>query len=217
MKIYIPSIVQELQTFYGELLYSPTSFLNIPSHLAALAQRMYKGVQEQESVIFTEISNYHKDFLGKKEKINPLTFTLEDCQQTIANEYGFSDWEAVKQLGDVQYDFQFERAVNLLLAGDSPTLQQLITQYPYLLSATSSYGHQATLLHYVASNGVEFWRQQVPMNLPAITSYLLSVGTDIDARMKVYGGNFDTYALLTSSAHPKAAGILEEMKEILNR
>ena len=92
-----------------------------------------------------------------------------------------------------------------------------IRDSPYLLSATSSYGHQATLLHYVASNGVEFWRQQVPMNLPAITSYLLSAGANRDATMKVYGGDFDTYALLVSSAHPLAVGVLEEMKMILNR
>ncbi len=217
MKIYIPSIVQDLKLFYGELLYDIASFPNIPAHLAALAKYMYKGVKQKQPVIFTEISNYHKDYLGKKDTINPATFTLADCQQTIANEYGFPNWESVEQLGNLQYDFQFERAVNLLLAGDLDALQQLITSFPYLLTATSLYGHQATLLHYAGSNGVEFWRQQVPMNLPAITSYLLEAGADKNATMKVYGGDFDTYALLVSSAHPKAAGILEEMELMLNR
>lgn len=215
MKIHIPSIVQQLQDFYGDLLYDLTNFPSILTHLTALAQRMYEGVQQQYPTIFTEISNYHKDYLGKKDQINPLNFNLKDCQQTIANEYGFSNWQAVDQLGELQYDFQFEKAVNILLAGDLPALQELITQYPYLLSAESPYGHQATLLHYVGSNGVEFWRQQVPLNLPEITSYLLTAGADKNATMKVYGGDFDTYALLVSSAHPLAAGILEEMKKVL--
>jgi len=216
MKIYIPSIVKELQDFYGELLYSIDSFPNIPTHLTALAQRLSEGVQQSHPAIFSEISNYHKDYLGKKERINPNSFSLADCQQTIANEYGFSNWKAVQQLGNLQYDFKFEQAVNLLLSGKITTLKELITAHPYLLSTTSPYGHQATLLHYVASNGVEFWRQQVPLNLPEITSYLLLAGADKETTMKVYGGDFDTYALLVTSAHPHGAGIMDEMKGLFS-
>lgn len=217
MKVYIPLIIQELKSFYGELLYNIKSFPDIPTHLAALSQRLWEGVQQEHPAIFTEISNYHKDYLGKKEQINPTSFGLADCQQTIANEYGFPNWEAVQELGNLQYDFRFEQAVNLLLAGEIVELKALIMTHPYLLSATSLYGHRATLLHYVASNGVEFWRQQVPLNLPEIASYLILTGADKEATMKVYGGEFDTYALLVTSAHPKGAGILEAMKRVFEQ
>jgi len=215
MKIYIPSIVKKLQEFYGDLLYNIDSYPTIPTHLTALAQRQLEGVQQVHPAILSEISNYHKDYLGKKEQINPKIFSLADCQQTIANEYGFPNWQAVQELGNLQYDFRFEQAVNVLLSGKVAELKELLTTHPYLLSATSRYGHQATLLHYVASNGVEFWRQQVPLNLPEITSYLLSVGANKEATMKVYGGEFHAYALLVTSAHPHSAGLIEVMKKTL--
>jgi len=64
---------------------------------------------------------------------------------------------------------------------------------------------------------VAFWRQQVPLNLVAITEFLLEAGADRRATMKVYGGAFDTYSLLVTSVHPLAAGILEEMKVVFCR
>ena len=174
MEIYIPPIVQELQTFYGAVLYGVASFPTISSHLTALAQRLWEGVQQQHPAIYSEINNYHPSYLGKSaDFLKNIPLTHLDCQQTIASEYGFTNWAAVKQLGDLAYDLNFEQAVNLLLRGDVLALQQLLANFPYLLSATSRYGHQATLLHYVASNGVAFWRQQVPLNLVAITKLSL--------------------------------------------
>ena len=86
---------------------------------------------------------------------------------------------------------------------------------PDLIFQKSKFGHQATLLHYVASNGVEFWRQIVPHNLPEMISYLIEKGADKNAKMKVYGGEFSVLPLLESSAHPYAAGIADQMIEIL--
>ena len=79
----------------------------------------------------------------------------------------------------------------------------------------SQYGHRASLLNYAGSNGVEFWRQQVPLNLAEIVIYLLEAGADKNATMKVYGGEFNTFELLTTSIHPLRARIMEEMKLIL--
>ena len=39
---------------------------------------------------------------------------------------------------------------------------------PSLIHRRSSFGHRSTLLHYVGSNGVETYRQRVPMNLAEI-------------------------------------------------
>jgi len=67
------------------------------------------------------------------------------------------------------YKLIIEQAVNYLLSGQKAELQQLLEEFPHLISATSKYGHQATILHYTASNGVEFWRQKVPYNLVEMT------------------------------------------------
>lgn len=215
MDLYIASLVHELKVFYGDLLYDIEEYPNIQSHLSALAQRMYEGVQQNHPFIISEISNYNKQYLGKKELIDKKTFSLQDCEQTIANEYGFDDWSTLCQIENLKYDNDFERAVNYLLGGDIDSLKDLITTQPQLLHARSKYGHGATLLNYAGSNGVEFWRQQVPSNLGEIVAYLLDAGVDKGAKMKVYGGEFDTYQLLVTSIHPLKAGIMEEMKSLL--
>ena len=215
MKVYVPEIVVELRNFYGNYLYDINSYSSIQEHLGAIAQRMYEGIKQNLPFIKTEISNYHKDFLGKKELIDPNLFSLIDCQQTIANEYGYQNWEEVNQYSKINYNNIFENAVNLMLEGNLIALKNLIEENPNLLTLKSKYGHEATLLNYAASNGVEFWRQQVPMNLPEIVSYLIEVGVDKSATMKVYGGNYNTYELLITSIHPLKAGILEEMKVLL--
>ena len=176
---------------------------------------MYEGVNEKRSFIFQEINNYHKDFLGKPiEDLKAINLTLVDCQNTIAHEYGFESWEAIAD--DLEYDKEFELAVEFLLNGKLELLQSAIGTSPDLLFRKSQFGHKATLLHYVASNGVEFWRQVVPSNLPAMTKWLIEKGADKNAKMKVYGGDFAVLALLESSAHPYAAGVIEEMKALLN-
>ena len=215
MKLHIPDHVQHLKEFYGALLYNLEAFPNITAHLAALAQRMHEGVKRKEQFILQEISNYHKDYLGKIDQIDSESFSLAACRQTIANEHGFSDWTAVEQLGNISYDLDFESAVNDLLAGNLTSLEKLISAKPDLLVSRSVYGHNATLLHYTASNGVEMWRQQVPLNLPEITALLLDAGADKAATMSVYNGEFITYELLVTSIHPLKAGIMEKMKSIL--
>jgi len=215
IKVYVPEIVVQLKDFYADYLEDLGSYPSIYIHLKVLAQRLNEGVQEKEKSVLTEISNYHKDYLGKKELIDPKEFTLEDCQQTIANEYGFPDWLTLAQQTQKPYNLNFEHAVSLLLSGNLTSLTELITDKPQLLQTRSQYGHQATLLNYAGSNGVEFWRQQVPSNLPEITRFLINAGADKSATMKVYGGHYNTYELVVTSAHPEAAGLMEEMKEAL--
>ncbi|MBT8235991.1 MAG: hypothetical protein KJO04_07345, partial [Bacteroidia bacterium] len=61
--IYIPTLVLEIQHFYGELLDTPP-ILEVKTHLQQLAQRMYQGILSQEEAVLYEINNYHKDYLG---------------------------------------------------------------------------------------------------------------------------------------------------------
>ncbi len=217
MKIYKNKIVEGISDFYGALLFETDRYSTIKDHLAAIADRMWEGIQEKNNVLYHEISNYHPGFLGKTfDELSKTEFTLEDCTATIACEYGFSNWQHLEMaLGETAYNLNFELAVNNLINRNLEALKQQITHYPGLVKQRSQYGHGATLLHYTASNGVELWRQQVPANLPEITVYLLETGADVHAEMKIYGGEYATLALLTSSAHPFDAGVGEEMVELL--
>lgn len=216
MKMYQAKVVKEINAFYGDLLYALDKFPTIISHLEALTHRMYEGVRSKTDCVFIEINNYHKDHLGKPiGALQTLNLSLEDCKMTIANEYGFQNWSALEQEGNKSYSIPFEQAVNAVLSGDLQLLKVLLQQYPKLIHQRSQYGHQATLLHYTASNGVEFWRQKVPLDLVEVTEYLLDCGANHDAKMRVYGGEFNTFALLKTSAHPRQAGLLEGMENLL--
>jgi ankyrin repeat protein len=67
--------------------------------------------------------------------------------------------------------------------------------------------HRSTLLHYVASNGVEGYRQKTPKNAVEVAAILLKAGAEVDGLANLYGGECTTMALLVSSCHPARAGV----------
>jgi ankyrin repeat protein len=72
------------------------------------------------------------------------------------------------------------------------------------------FAHHATLVHYVAANGVEFSRQwRTPANAVAILRLLVDRGADPDAVCDAYGGGpaQTPLCLLVSSAPPATAGV----------
>jgi ankyrin repeat protein len=73
------------------------------------------------------------------------------------------------------------------------------------------------LLHYVAANGVEDFRQKTPANAVAIARALLEAGAAVDAPAETYegGANQTTMNLLVSSAHPAEAGLQPALVETL--
>lgn len=216
MDIYTPKIVDQLRVFYGDLLQRQDTYQSIASHLEALAGRMWEGVREGNEIVFQEIANYHSDHLGRSyEVLGGLNLNISDCLHAIANEYGFKHWaEAAQQL--MPYEMEFERTVDRLLAGDIGGLKGSLGRNPALIRKHSRYGHGATLLHYTVSNGVEIWRQQVPINLPDLVTYLLENGADPSAKMKVYGGEYTSSELLLSSLHPRNAGIFDELRHLMD-
>ena len=129
----------------------------------------------------------------------------------IARDHGFTSWPDVAG----ECDPVFERAVDAVVLGRLWDLDCLLADAPDLVSRRSAYGHRATLLHYTAANGVEIRRQVVPANAAELTALLLEAGADPAARLHAYGGNPDTLAMLKSSAHPRAAGVAEEIERVL--
>jgi len=216
MKIYKPPVVIELEQFYGELLFPFNTYPKVIDHLAALSKRLYQGIQIKHDPLYVELNNYHKGFIGKSvDELKSMDISVDDCYDVIAQEHSFKNWEELSQHTELEYDFTFELAVNLLLEGNLQGLISILQENPELVNQRSSYGHNATLLHYVGSNGVEFWRQKVPLNLAELTKVILDAGADKNATMKVYNGHFTTIELLTTSAHPYEAGLVKELKLIL--
>jgi len=217
MDIYKPQIVIDIEQFYGDLLFAFDQYPKLVDHLKSLSHRLYEGIQNKHEPLYKELNNYHKNSIGKSiEELKASNITLNDCHDAIAQEHGFENWEALSKKTNLHYNSAFEQAVNHLLAGNRQELENSLTNDSTLIHERSSYGHQATLLHYAGSNGVEFWRQKVPFNLYAITEMLLQFGADKQATMSVYGGQFTTLELLTTSAHPYKAGVADEMIKLLS-
>ena len=215
MEVYKHKTLEDLEEFYGDLLVNIDHYTSIKDHLRALSFRMWEGVKSKNDAIFNEISNYHWKHLGKSAStLLAAELTEEDCKQTIANEYGFRRWTEVEHMNS-PYNKTFESVVNTMLNGDLAKVKIYISDNIGLVNQKSQYGHKATLLHYAASNGVEIWRQRVPLKLPEIVSYLIEQGANKNAKMKVYGGEYTAAELLPSSAHPKEAGVASELRKLL--
>ena len=112
-------------------------------------------------------------------------------------------------------DARFEAAADAIVSGDIGILEQLLREDPELISARSQRTHNAPLLHYVAANGVEDFRQKTPKNIVEIARVLLEAGADVNAESNAYGGGCTTLGLAATSVHPERAGAQEALLQIL--
>ena len=210
------STVEDIATLHQELLKDYPGDLTVLEVLERQAQTLLTEHQNGNAVVCMQLSNWHPRFLrARPEAILVAEFSLEDARLTVAREHGFQDWQQVEMLDTVQFNPDFESAVDAIVSGDVDKLNALLQQSPNLVRETSPYAHKATLLHYVAANGVEMWRQRAPANAVAITQALIAAGAAVDAKMNVYGGQYDTMALLMTSAHPANAGLTEAIAAVL--
>ncbi len=146
--------------------------------------------------------------------------SLAEAQFVIARAHGFDDWatlagQIVAQVRRDSPEAKFEAAVEAIVSGDAPLLERLLRENPALLRARSTREHRATLLHYVAANGVEGYRQKTPQNIAKIAELLLRAGAEVDAKANVYGGGATTLGLAATSVHPERAGVQIALLETL--
>lgn len=154
--------------------------------------------------------------------VGHVAYALADAQFVIAREHGFDSWPVfashVEGLETRDPSVaRFEAASDAVIAGDEPALAQLLRDDPALIRARSPRAHHATLLHYVAANGVEDFRQRTPANAVAIARMLLEAHAEVDATADTYGGGpgMTTLNLLVSSVHPARAAVQVPLAELL--
>ena len=216
-QMYISEQVKRIRAMHWDLISREFKAIPVVDYLRPYAENLWKHCQEGNRMVLVELNNYHRDWLGfPRDEIVLSQLNLEDFLETTANEFGFSSWKWLEDHLEVKMDPEFERAVDYLLLGKLDLLQKVIDNHPELLTRSSVYGHQAGLIHYVASNGVEIWRQVVPSNLLEITQYLLEKGASINQSHNIYGGNCSLIDLIASSAHPKDAGLSESLIDLIN-
>ncbi len=127
------------------------------------------------------------------EDIRNAPLDRADAQLALARWYDFESWPRLEEHATAVADAdspvaRFEAAVEAVIDGDLAALASLLGDDPGLLRARSARVthfdppvHRATLLHYVAANGVEGYRQRTPPNAVAVAKTLLTAGAEVDA------------------------------------
>lgn len=214
----------------------PLPFRSVLDQYQKQAEELLKSHHAGDPEAIGIIHRKHPRFLDSKivwlprdladQEIRSAAFDLADAQLTLARFYDFLSWaklaeyvEGVTQDGPV---FHFESAVEAVIGGDQAALERLLRDNPDLVRARSTRVtcfdppvHRATLLHYVAANGVEGYRQKTPQNAVEIARTLLTAGAEADALADMYGGQCTTMSMLVSSSHPAQAGVQVALVETL--
>jgi hypothetical protein len=168
----------------------------------------------------SQIGEFARTKLSSGGAESPARCVLADAQFVIARAHGFVSWpKFVKHIESLDRASSpvsaFEAAAYAIVTGDVTTLTRLLREQPTLVRARSTREHRATLLHYVAANGVENYRQVTPRNIAEITERLLAAGADVDSEADVYGGGCTTLGLVATSAPPAIAGVQRDVIDVL--
>lgn len=151
-------------------------------------------------------------------------FSMNDARLVVARGHDFRDWAALEAYCESVTGPArgFEAAVEAVIDGNLASLERMLAARPGLASERSSRitcfdppVHGATLLHYVAANGVEGYRQRTPANAVAIAQALLEAGADPNALAAMYGGECPVMSMLVSSSHPAEAGVQVGLIDLL--
>jgi hypothetical protein len=184
------------------------------------AKRLLKALRAGDAEAFQRLKAHHPRYRqSTPESFHPMQLTLADVQLVIAREYGAASWTAhqyhVRQ--QMMNKKLFDQAIFAVIEGDAETLKTLLRQHPELANSRSPDGRgKATLLQYVAANGVDDEYQKTPANAVEIAEILLQAGADPNATAEFYSGGAGTAPLisLVTSVHPYRAGVQNELVRV---
>jgi hypothetical protein len=148
-----------------------------------------------------------------------LPRSLAAAQEIVARFHGFTAWSAfiafVRDLGDAATAAaRFEAAADAVVGGTRAILADLLRADASIVRTTSARRHRSTLLHYVAANGVEEFRQRTPPKIVEIARLLLDAGAEVDAPNDEHGRG-TALGLVATSAHARQAGVQIALMELL--
>ena len=205
----------------------------------AQATTLLAACRAGDAEALRHIRQHHPRLPGRADTNdrNPITaadirqadVTPADAHCIVARWHGFADWGnlAAHAAAVGQEDsllLAFESAVEAVVAGDESVLASLLREHPALVFARSTRAHRATLLHYVAANGVEGYRQRTPPNAVAVAKLFIEGGAEVDADLddgsegrRIYPERTGstTLGLAATSFHPAAAGVQIALLELL--
>jgi hypothetical protein len=185
------------------------------------AKELLKSFKAGDSKTLNYIRWNHPRFNGlSDDEIRAGRFQLADAQLVIAGLHSFESWPKLLQhiaLLDKKDPeiMRFENAADAIVGGDVLTLLKMLRENPELIHARSTRHQRAPLIHYIAANGIEGYRQVTPPNVIEVATVLLDAGAEVDAVSDAYGGGWTTLGLVATSAHPRRAGVQIPLMDLL--
>lgn len=213
-----PSHVQTLSRCYDHIVDSLPEGFSVGGLIDAMSKALLIAHPERDPWAAIVLSNWSPSLVGRSpDEIFAAALSEENSRDSAARYFGFQSWDEIGEAGRESLDMEFEAAVDAVVSGNTLALKAMLLAKPELVRERSKWGHRSTLLHYIAANGVEIHRQEVPHNAVEVARLLLGAGAEPDALAETYGGgvNQTMLSLLITSGHPHEAGLVEPMIEVL--
>ena len=185
------------------------------------AKDLVKAFKARDREALDRIRWNHPRFRGLRDaEIQQRKFVLADAQLVIARMHYFDSWpKLVKHIDALEAEdprvMRFEAAADAIIAGDIAALRTMVREHPELVHERSTRAHRAPLLHFIAANGVEDYRQVSPPNAVEVARALLDAGAHVDAATDVYGGGSTALNLVATSTPPRIAGVQIPLIDLL--
>jgi hypothetical protein len=136
-------------------------------------------------------------------------------QLAIVQQIGYTDWEKVIEM-ESKIDSIFEQAIDTMMDGKYDEFKVVLDQHPHLVHTQFAFGHRASLIHYIAANGVDTHRQIAPYNGKDLLALLLEKGASINATHNIYGVTCSLANLMLSGYHPISIDTQKDLIDTIN-
>ena len=131
-----------------------------------LADRLLDGHREKLPGAAVELHNWlPKAGRQSTQELFDLALSRDDALETVSRAHGFVSWREAQSAGHKPGSPDFRTRHRGLARWRHPRFMVVLDRVPDLVARRSHYGHRATLLHYLAANGVKTYRQRVPQGV----------------------------------------------------